>query len=128
MAKKARKLLALCLCAILCFSFSTTAFAAGIPYKNFYHPGDGTNSFEITTDRSISQFTVETQNFPTNTSISVEVWNSSKTQQLSSWTVFVYGNDKIPNQLLKHSFSPGTYCIRYSVQPNASGWIGVWLY
>lgn len=128
MLKTARKLLALCLCVMLFFSFSVTVFADSIPYKNFYHPGDSTNSFEITTDRSISQFTVETQDFPDNTSVSVEVWNSSKTQQLSSWTVFVDGNKKISNQLLKNYFSPGTYCIRYSVQPNASGWIGVWLY
>lgn len=131
MKRKSHKVIALLVCLLMIFSLSITAFAADIPYVNHHHTNTssvGPYWFSITTDQSISQFTVETQDFKSGSAVSVEVWNNSKTTRLCNWTVYVYGNDKIENQPLMNIYPAGTYQIKYSVQPAASGWIGVWLY
>lgn len=128
MKTKIRKVMALCLCAVLVGMFSTTAFAADIPYRNYYHSGNENQWFSMISDRNFSQFTVETQDFPSTSGIAVEVWDSSKTTRLSKWTVYISGNNKVSNQPLFKTYGPGTYNIKYSVQPNSKGWIGVWLY
>ena len=122
-----KRLLSLSLCLVICLGTSIVTQAASA-YKNHYTNGSTSSSFQITTTSSISQFTVQTQDFPSDSSIAVEVWNSNGSKQLSTSTVWLNGNEKINNQVLNFSYPKGTYTIKYDIHFGGSGYIGVWLY
>ena len=127
MKKHSKRIFILCFCMALVLGLSTTVLAATY-YKNHYTNGSLVSSFQITTSGSVSHFTVQTQDFPSGTSVNVEVWNKAGTTKISQSNVFINGNGKIENQALKLSYPAGTYTIKYNVLYSGSGWIGVWLY
>lgn len=106
---------------------SITAYASY--YVNHFTGGNTHGSFTITANSSISQFTVETQDFEDIDSVVVEVFDSSN--HMISNSVWLNGNEKINNVKLKGSYPKGTYTIRYNayeINDSNGGWIGVWLY
>ena len=119
-----KRITALLMCLILTLGMSVTAFAATTEsvatdsvatattpvnvastratyYKNHYTNGNSYGTFKITTTGSITSYTVQTQDFPSNSWIVVEVWNADGTTQLSSSYVDITGNGKKENAALK---------------------------
>ena len=139
-----KRITALLLCLILTLGMSVTAFAATTEpvstdpvnvasaratyYQNHYTNGNSYGTFKITTTGSITSYTVQTQDFPSNSWILVEVWNANGTTQLSSSYVEITGNGKVENAPWKWRYGAGTYTIKYNVHFGGSGGIGVWLY
>lgn len=126
--KKFKRIIALCLCVVICISMSIIAQASY--YVNHFTGGNTNGSFTITANSSISQFTVQTQDFDAEDLIIVEVFDSSG-KTLISGSVSLDGNEKKENIRLKGTYPKGTYTIRYSayeMNDSNGGWIGVWLY
>lgn len=149
--KKLKKIVALVLSVICCFSMSTVAFAAeptsneeisvtsdetvqpriGIAgYENHYHSGGELSTFYITTDSIIlpsKKFTVETGDFNDDTIIKLSIFNS-KNQLVAAFTG--EGNAKWPNRDMSANFINGdTYRIVCTVSDTSDdGWVGVWIF
>ena len=138
MKKTIKRILAFFLCLIITMGVSVSAFAApyesttseitrsGGYYINHYTGNNTYGTFTITANGSISQFTVQTQDFSSDSWIIVEVWNASK--QISQQYVSISGNTKKNNIPLNGIYPAGTYTIKYNVRIGSPGWIGVWLY
>lgn len=150
--KKLKKLVAVVLSVICCFSMSTVAFAVeptsneeisvtsdetvqpriGIAgYENHYHSGGATSVFYIKTN-SITlpskQFTVQTSNFNDSTIITLFIYNSEN--QLVA-TFKGEGSAKWPNRPMNGAtFVNGdTYTVICGVSDTSDdGWVGVWIY
>lgn len=124
--KHVKRVVSLGLVIVFVCAMSMTAFAATY-YENHYTNGRTYGEFTITTTGSITQFTVQTQNFPSSSSIAVDIYNSNG-RQVNQMGVWINGNGKVSNQPLTFVHPAGTYTVRYSVPLGGSGWIGVWLY
>lgn len=140
MKKKNRRIIAFLLCFVLSIGISIPAFAdtheattaeinrSGGYYVNHYTNNKYYGTFKINANGSISQFTVQTQDFSSDSWIVVEVWNANETQMISMSYVSITGNQKVNNKPLKGVYPAGTYTIKYNVNIGGPGWIGVWLY
>lgn len=140
MQKNLKRIMAVLLCLVLTMGVSVSVFAAtpevtttgitrdGGYYVNHYTNGNSYGTFKITANGPISQFTVQTQDFSSDSWIIVEVWNSSQTVQISQQYISITGNKKKNNIPLNGTYPAGTYTIKYNVNIGGPGWIGVWLY
>ncbi len=134
MKKKISRIFAILLiCMFTCGFFSNTALAASIPYKNI-HTTSGTTSATINTksfsgysNKSIKEFSVQTQNYSSSSIITVYVYYQDKLLN----TCILHGNTSINNIhcLYDPSYPAGTYTIRIFVTgDDLDGWTGIWLF
>lgn len=137
--KNTFKAIALCLClTLMCGMFAVPAFADEVDtpaddpvvnsmvYTNRYTYGASSGSFDLTSSSTVRKYTVETQDFPSNSYITVAVYKGNT--QVSETGVLIAGNGKVSNQTLVMPYTSGTYTIHWTVSNGGSGWIGVWLF
>lgn len=132
--KLTKKILALIACLIMCMATITPAFAADIPYTNIQTTGTAattgyinTNNFSGYAGVSIGHFTIQTQEYSSDTNISVVIYygNNQVAYYLMS------GNGKRENIGMNQNFfyPAGTYRIQVTAYgSDTTGWTGVWLY
>ena len=134
--KHTLKAIAICLCLILVSgniavfadTYTTTVHsqARGMVYTNQPTNGEPSGRFTLTTSSKVRKYTVQTQDFPSNSYITVAVFKDGK--QVSETGAFLSGNEKYSNLSLIMPYTSGTYTIEWTVSNGGSGWIGVWLF
>lgn len=94
---------------------------------NHYVAG-GSGSFNMTASNSISNWSVSTSGFNSNTILVVTVYNSSG-RCISATSPMLRGNQSAPNAGLLGTYPSGIYTIKYVMSnTNSNGWLKVNLF
>jgi len=134
MKKKLSKLFAvLFACMLMSATFCNTAFAVSLPYKNIHTTSGNTTAtidtrtFSGYSNKTIRQFSVQTQDYSSSSVITVYVYYGNTLLN----TCILNGNTSRNNIgcLYAPSYPAGVYTIRVSVAgSDVNGWTGVWLF
>lgn len=123
--KRKKRILSVLLCLIACFGLSITAYAA-LFYEATYTNGKQSGAFTVTATSSVVEYSVQTQDFDSDSLILIDIYDSQG-RRINGATTVLVGNQTRKNEKLVSRRLGDTFTIKYQVS-KGSGWIGVWMF